>query len=91
MRELFLPGNPICRWRMNEVREQKYGKLEKGERLLLYTDGLDDIHVDMYVMHSLHELLLNPAHSGAGLLTAIKEKFAQKKEDDVTMLLCERK
>ena len=90
VRELFLPGNPICRWRMNEEREQKYGKLEKGERLLLYTDGLDDVHVDIDVMHGLHEMLLNKAHKGDGLLAAIKEKFAQKKEDDVTMLLCER-
>jgi sigma-B regulation protein RsbU (phosphoserine phosphatase) len=91
VRELFLPGSPICRWRTNEDREQKYGKLEVGERMLLYTDGLDDIHVDMFVMHSLHELLLNTSLRGSGLLSAIKEKFAQKKEDDVTMLLCERK
>jgi sigma-B regulation protein RsbU (phosphoserine phosphatase) len=91
VRELFLPGNPICRWRANEKREQSFGKLEKGEKMLLYTDGLDDVHVDSRVMHELHNLLLNSSYQGAKLLSIIKKRFAQKKEDDVTMLLCERK
>jgi len=91
VRELFLPGNPICRWTRNETHAQESGTLQEGERLLLYTDGLDDVHVDKSVAESLCEMLLDKSKKGTQLLSAISEKFAQKKEDDVTMLLCERK
>ncbi len=59
VRELFLPGNPICRWTKSETHTQKSGTLQKGERLLLYTDGLDDVHVDISVAESLCDMLLD--------------------------------
>ena len=90
-KELFLPGTPICRWTNAEERSEKTDTLKKGERLLLYTDGLDDVHVDKAVAEELGVMLKDKARSNQALLDNIKAKFAQKKEDDVTMLVCERR
>ena len=90
VRELFLPGTPICRWTNAEERSEVTHTLQKGERLLLFTDGLDDVHIDKSVVEALSSMLKDKTLSSRALLDDIKAKFAQKKEDDVTMLLCER-
>ena len=64
--------------------------LEKGERLFLYTDGLDGIHTGQATSQKLNEILLGDALYGEKLLGEIKKNFARTKADDVTMLLCER-
>ena len=91
VKELFLPGTPICRWTNAEERSERTETLRKGERLFLFTDGLDDVHVDKAVVSELSGMLADKALGGRELLDKVKQKFAQKKEDDVTMLLCERK
>lgn len=88
--ELFLPGSPICRWTKPERRKEKKGKLHKGDRLFLYTDGIDGVHVDAEVMSKLCDIIKDKSISKNDLLDKIINKFARKKEDDVTMLLCER-
>lgn len=90
MREIILPGTPICRWVDNARREEVGGVLEKGERLFLYTDGLDGIHTEQASSQDLSEILQDETLHGKQLLTEIKKKFTQTRADDVTMLLCER-
>lgn len=89
-RELFLPGTPICRWMEPYQRLEMTGVLKKGERLFLYTDGLDGIHTDKASSGQLKDILLNDYLHGENLLKEIKRKFTKTKADDVTMLLCER-
>lgn len=90
VRELFLPGTPICRWSGSYEHEQMTDTLRKGERLFLYTDGLDGIHTGQTSNESLRQILQDDSLKGAKLLDEIKKKFTQTKADDVTMVLCER-
>lgn len=90
VRELFLPGTPICRWVDTASHTEAEGVLEKGEKLLLYTDGLDGIHTGEESNLKLSAILMDPVLKGQRLLDEIKRQFAQTKADDVTMLLCQR-
>ena len=87
--EVLLPGTPICRWVDSVDHEQMTGVLEKGEKLLLYTDGLDGIHTGRASTDDLSAILMCDLH-GRQLLDEIKKKFTQTRADDVTMVLCER-
>lgn len=88
--ELFLPGTPICRWVDSANHEQVSGVLNKGEKLFLYTDGLDGIHTGEVSNQKLSDILLDQSLKGKELLGEIKKQFTQMRADDVTMLLCER-
>lgn len=88
--ELFLPGTPICRWVDSANHEQISGVLNKGEKLFLYTDGLDGIHTGEASNKKLSDILINQTLKGKELLGEIKKQFTQTRADDVTMLLCER-
>lgn len=90
VRELFLSGTPICRWAGTHSREEMRDVLKKGEKLFLYTDGLDGIHTGLSSNEKLKQILLDPNLKHKGLLDEIKKKFTQTKADDVTMVLCER-
>ncbi len=90
LKEILLPGTPICRWMDNARRDEFAGVLEKGERLFLYTDGLDGIQTEQASRQNLSDILLSERLHGKQLLDEIKKKFTQTRVDDVTMLLCER-
>ena len=90
VRELFVPGTPICRWVENASREEQRGILSCGEKLFLYTDGLDGIHSDAASNRDLCEILRSTRLHERGLLEEIKKNFTRTRADDVTMLLCER-
>lgn len=90
LKEILLPGTPICRWMDNARRDEFEGVLEKGERLFLYTDGLDGIQTEQASRQNLSDILLSERLHGKQLLDEIKKKFTQTRADDVTMLLCER-
>ncbi len=89
IRELFVPGTPICRWAEGGVREEQGGVLSPGERLFLYTDGLDGSHSEAS-SRGLYEILQSTELRERRLLEEIKKNFTRTRADDVTMLLCER-
>ncbi len=89
VKELLLPGTPICRWVDEASHEQAEGVLEKGDIMFLYTDGLDGIHTEQASSQDLSDILTSGLH-GLPLLEEIKRKFTQTRADDVTMLVCER-
>lgn len=89
IKEVLLPGTPICRWVDSAMHLQMEGVLEKGEKLFLYTDGLDGIHTEQASSQDLSAILMSGLH-GPQLLEEIKKKFTQTRADDVTMLVCER-
>jgi len=90
IRELFVPGTPICRWVEGASREECQGVLSPGEKLFLYTDGLDGSHSDTASNRGLCEILQSTQLHDRGLLEEIKKNFTRTRADDVTMLLCER-
>jgi sigma-B regulation protein RsbU (phosphoserine phosphatase) len=90
VRELFVPGTPVCRWVDGGTREEQRGVLSPGEKLFLYTDGLDGVHSGTASSRGLHEILQSPQFHERMLLEEIKKNFTRTRADDVTMLLCER-
>lgn len=90
IRELFVPGTPVCRWVETMNREEQQGVLLNGEKLFLYTDGLDGIHSDSASNRNLYEILQSRQLHERKLLEEIKKNFTRTRADDVTMLLCER-
>lgn len=88
--EIFSPGTPISSWFENPDFFVENGKLEKGGKILLFTDGLDKIHLDNKTVIGLRRLLFNKKVLGDRLLDKIINKYANKKEDDITLLLAER-
>lgn len=90
IRELFVPGTPVCRWVETMSREEQRGVLLSGEKLFLYTDGLDGIHSDSASNRNLYEILQSSRLHERRLLEEIKKNFTRTRADDVTMLLCER-
>jgi sigma-B regulation protein RsbU (phosphoserine phosphatase) len=90
VRELFVPGTPVCRWVDGGTREEQQGKLLHGEKLFLYTDGLDGIHTGGASSRGLCEILQSPHLHERRLLEEIKKNLMRTRADDVTMLLCER-
>lgn len=90
IRELFVPGTPICRWVEGGLREEHSGVLSPGEKLFLYTDGLDGSHSGAASSRGLYEILQSTQLKERRLLEEIKKNFTRTRADDVTMLLCER-
>ena len=86
---LFLAGWEDTEYRQDEIR------LEKGDSLFLYTDGLTEAHNnedEMYETNRLNEFLNNAAdRCGKAILPEIKrsvDRFADGRDqfDDITML-----
>ena len=90
VRELFVPGTPVCRWVEGGTRDEQRGVLSRGEKLFLYTDGLDGVHSGTASNLGLHEILQSSKLHERKLLEEIKKNFTRTRADDVTMLLCER-
>ncbi|MDD3242656.1 MAG: SpoIIE family protein phosphatase [Eubacteriales bacterium] len=47
-RELMMPGLPVCRWKMEQPRRNETFILSEGEKIMLYTDGLEGMWNDCH-------------------------------------------
>jgi phosphoserine phosphatase RsbU/P len=88
--EIFSPGNPISSWFETPVFTVKDSKLKKGGKLLLFTDGLDEIHTGTATLEGLKKLVDQKKVLGERLLDKIIKKYASFSEDDITLLIAER-
>jgi len=88
--EIATPGLPVCTWVKKPSFESQTGKIERGRRLLMFTDGLDGIHVMNSTMDGLKKTLSEKQVSGEDLLGKIIMEYATCGEDDITLLMAER-
>jgi sigma-B regulation protein RsbU (phosphoserine phosphatase) len=71
-------------------------RLEPGDRLVLYTDGIveaSDAAGDFFGQHALVELLrktagLSPSAAADSIISSVR-KWAARQDDDLTVLLCD--
>ena len=87
--EITSPGMPVCRWQKPEFKRFD-ANLPRGGRLLLYTDGLDEIHQSDRTVAGLKHLVASEKLKGQKLLDKITNEYATSMNDDVTLLLAER-
>ena len=87
--EILSAGMPVCSWQEPEFSRFEE-KLLPGGRLLLYTDGLDDVHLSDQTVIGLKKLAALKKIEGQQLLDRIIKEYATSMNDDVTLLLAER-
>ncbi len=90
-RELYMPSHPLCDWFLDTPFADGTFTFEDGMRFLIYSDGVDDIHSDPKVKERLFELLGQDAFNSKDFIKEVREELHSNPEDDLTMLLCEKK
>ncbi|MEG2625257.1 MAG: SpoIIE family protein phosphatase [Christensenella sp.] len=89
--ELYMPSHPLSDWFADTPYEDICFEFKQGMRMLIYTDGVDNIHSDPNVKGKLFELLGENDFNGEKFVAEVREKLHSKPEDDLTMLLCVKK
>jgi sigma-B regulation protein RsbU (phosphoserine phosphatase) len=88
--ELYMPSHPLCDWFTDMPYQDGSFLFEDGMRMLIYSDGVDNIHSDPKVKEWLFELLGKPQLRGETFIEEVREELHSNPEDDLTMLLCVR-
>ncbi len=89
-RELYMPSHPLCDWFGSEAYKDGFFEFKEGMRMLIYTDGVDNIHSDPLVKERLFELLKKEGFSSELFISEVREELHSNPEDDLTMLLCQK-
>lgn len=88
--ELAMSSLPISTWFEHPGFEDAEGHLDPGARLLIYTDGVKNIHRDKEVQHKLYEMFSREPFSAKTFEDELTANLHTKQEDDFTMLICSR-
>ncbi len=89
-REIYMPNTPICDWFEENEFEDDYFEMQRGDRLLIFSDGLFGIHEDAQVQAQLLEMLGAEGFDGKQFIQKVRNLLHNNVTDDLTMLLCER-
>ncbi len=89
VRELYMPGAPVCSWSDEPGSEVGVFAMDRGDRLMLFTDGMTDIGEK-----SSEELLRyrfgeDPFDADA-FIKRLKDLHKQNPNDDLLIMICER-
>ncbi len=88
--ELEASGVPISLWFDKPEYELKEGMLNKGGRLLLFTDGINGIHTRPKVKENLYQLFGSPWFDAKQFITTVRNNLSGNCYDDLTLFICER-
>ena len=89
VREIYLPGSPICRWTQQPGGRQAHMTLHCGDRMLLFTDGVVDLAADNPFSYIKNEFAREP-FCAQDFIQKMKKARRQTPSDDLLMLICER-
>lgn len=90
--ELYSPGIPICTWGLERDYDIKITGFDKGDRLVLYTDGVFPSKGYEEAYHRFKEIFADGSISCKQFIETVEESISSDEiEDDVLMMLCERK
>lgn len=90
IKELQMSSLPVSTWFAHPGFEDAEGTLAPGARLLIYSDGVSNIHRDKNVVHKLYEMFSEEPFSAEDFAAELSSNLHTKQEDDFTMLICSR-
>ena len=70
-----MPSHPLCDWFGEEEFQDGFFEFKKGMRMLIYTDGVDNIHSDPKVKDRLFELLGKKEFSSRQFISEVREEL----------------
>ena len=88
--ELEASGAPISLWFEKPEYETKEGVLNRGGRLLLFTDGIRGIHTRARVKESLCQMFGSPWFDAKQFISTVRNNLSGDCFDDLTLFICER-
>lgn len=89
-RELFMGAMPISLWASDQTYKQKEERLEPGDRLLLFSDGIPEVQMDEKVQKQFYDLFGADPFSANEFFYKVRRDFITRKQDDLTMLVLVR-
>lgn len=88
--ELEMNSLPISTWFSHSGFKDASGELSPGARLLIYSDGISDIHCDKNVVQKLYKMFSEEPFSAENFADELASSLHTQQEDDFTMLICSR-
>lgn len=88
--EIFIPGSPICSWSDHAGGKEGVFKLDSGDRLLLYTDGMLDVNRTNPEEQIITAFNKEP-FSASAFIKEFRAHHAKNPVDDLLMFICQRK
>ncbi len=89
--ELYMSASPISRWFDNPVFEDAKGHMKAGARILIYSDGIYNIHSDETAKNRLYEMFCAEEFACDTFVSDVRRELHTRPEDDLTILVCHRK
>ena len=90
IKELYMSSPPISRWFENPDYRDEFGEFNEGSRLLLYSDGIHNIHQDEDVKNRLYDLFSLEDFECDEFVGSVKRELHTRPEDDLTLFICRK-
>lgn len=88
--EISMGAPPISRWFKKPEFVNAKSRLEPGNRLLIYSDGINGIQGETGAKERLCELFGQQPFNSDKFISTVKSELYASPEDDLTILICER-
>ncbi len=88
--ELYCPGVPVCTWGIEADFVVKHTVLRRGERIIIYTDGVLPPKDYEEAFLELKKIFGDKNFTSQGFIRKISEFLKEDHDDDVLMIICAR-
>ena len=88
--ELFVPGPPVCRWSPAAGSPEGRIMLEKGQRVVLFTDGVTESCGDTDAEAFFREQFARRDFDSSEFIERINALHEGSRNDDILLMVCER-
>ncbi len=88
--ELYMSAPPICSWFDKPEYKDDTVSMKPGARMLIYSDGIYNIHSDNLVRERLYDMFGADDFSSDGFVGCVRRELHTHPEDDLTLLLCQK-
>ena len=90
LKELVVPGVPLCRWAENAGSEVGRVTLQKGDRIAIFTDGVMERCERIDSEKFFCDNFVRRSFDAAEFIQEVKTIHVKKRADDILLMICER-